>query len=933
MTRTRTFFIVPFIILAAFTFTHAQSAAELQAQLAALLQQLSALQAQLPATSGGSAPAPSVSTGGGSYGQCPNLSRTLRMGMSGSDVSSLQAFLASDPSLYPEGTVSGYFGGLTQAAVQRFQVRQGIVSSGTPDSTGYGLVGPGTRAAIARVCGGGASVPGPVSGGGCSVGGTIVPSGSTVQLYSVSQAPSGASCSSYAQTRQCINGALSGSSSHVYTSCSSATQSQCYVDGNTIPNGSSRTFYSQNKVSYGSSCGSYSQQRTCTNGVMSGSSNFYHTSCSVGDASACVVGDVSVPHASSRTFYKKSLVAYGESCSSSANALTRTCTTGTITGDTSFNKPSCTSATSSSCTLDGFAVQNGSTRDYYNTRTSPYTTGTTCAAQYKLTRKCVNGIFDGDDSFKYATCSIGAGSSCRTEDGRDVAHGTVVPLYKSPSVAYNGNCEAAANKVNRTCTNGVFSGTGTTLDFKYFACSPATAGECTTADNVKVPHASTTAMYTTASVAYGSTCTKVNRTCTNGSFGTTNAGYTYYRCSVGGAPAPTCTLQTEKVAYKPGEQVTLKWTTSNAINGTLISNGVQLGTSISGTSLASGSRANATSYSSIGDKTVSMNVMGNQSTTGQCSAVVKVQDILPPTCTLTIQKGTATPTSSVLANYGEPLTLRWTSSGATDYATSSPNVLLSATTSLNVAGGTRVITERESAYTYVFSNAGGSTSCTVNVAYNAPTCVLNTDPVTSATTKFKIGDSAKLVWTSTNADYTTLSTTGSSSRRTANSNATFDNITTDTNFSFTFAGVGGTKVCSRMIDVDTPMTMSGPAESTYQPGNTVQVSWTYVGAAAAVKVNLTLVDSVTGVKKADIATGLPSSGGYAWTIPSGWTQGGQYVVRATAMNGTTLVTRVDGFIFDISIPVSYLSNAQVAAALTALEALLKDALVRLNSWF
>jgi peptidoglycan hydrolase-like protein with peptidoglycan-binding domain len=61
-------------------------------------------------------------------------------------VAALQQFLAEDPSLYPEGTVSGYFGALTEAAVQRFQARYGIVSSGSAATTGYGAIGPKTRA-------------------------------------------------------------------------------------------------------------------------------------------------------------------------------------------------------------------------------------------------------------------------------------------------------------------------------------------------------------------------------------------------------------------------------------------------------------------------------------------------------------------------------------------------------------------------------------------------------------------------------------------------------------------------------------------------------------------------------------------------------------------------------------------------------------------
>jgi hypothetical protein len=67
--------------------------------------------------------------------------------------------LAQDPSVYPEGTVSGYFGALTEKAVQRWQAKYNVVSSGSPATTGYGVVGPRTAAAIALLCSTGASAP------------------------------------------------------------------------------------------------------------------------------------------------------------------------------------------------------------------------------------------------------------------------------------------------------------------------------------------------------------------------------------------------------------------------------------------------------------------------------------------------------------------------------------------------------------------------------------------------------------------------------------------------------------------------------------------------------------------------------------------------------------------------------------------------------
>ncbi len=68
------------------------------------------------------------------------LTRQLQQGMSGADVSALQAFLAKDATIYPQGLVTGYFGTLTTSAVSNFQARNGIAT--------VGRVGPVTMAAI-----------------------------------------------------------------------------------------------------------------------------------------------------------------------------------------------------------------------------------------------------------------------------------------------------------------------------------------------------------------------------------------------------------------------------------------------------------------------------------------------------------------------------------------------------------------------------------------------------------------------------------------------------------------------------------------------------------------------------------------------------------------------------------------------------------------
>lgn len=58
------------------------------------------------------------------------LSRQISYGARGTDVSSLQTFLATNPLIYPQGIVSGYFGPLTRSAVRSFQGQNSLVVDG-----------------------------------------------------------------------------------------------------------------------------------------------------------------------------------------------------------------------------------------------------------------------------------------------------------------------------------------------------------------------------------------------------------------------------------------------------------------------------------------------------------------------------------------------------------------------------------------------------------------------------------------------------------------------------------------------------------------------------------------------------------------------------------------------------------------------------------
>lgn len=72
----------------------------------------------------------------------------MDLGSSGPNVVELQTYLATNATIYPSGQVTGYFDVFTQSATERFQTAEGIVSEGTPATTGYGRVGPQTVARI-----------------------------------------------------------------------------------------------------------------------------------------------------------------------------------------------------------------------------------------------------------------------------------------------------------------------------------------------------------------------------------------------------------------------------------------------------------------------------------------------------------------------------------------------------------------------------------------------------------------------------------------------------------------------------------------------------------------------------------------------------------------------------------------------------------------
>lgn len=93
----------------------------LEQQIQSLMQQIQSLRTQVASTT-------------------VSLVQNLSLGSQGEQVSVLQALLAANPSIYPQGLITGYFGPLTERAVKQYQAENGIEQ--------VGIVGPQTRAKL-----------------------------------------------------------------------------------------------------------------------------------------------------------------------------------------------------------------------------------------------------------------------------------------------------------------------------------------------------------------------------------------------------------------------------------------------------------------------------------------------------------------------------------------------------------------------------------------------------------------------------------------------------------------------------------------------------------------------------------------------------------------------------------------------------------------
>lgn len=81
---------------------------------------------------------------------CFDFTESLKRGQAGQAVKELQQALEG-LGYYDYEEVTGYYGPVTEEAVKRLQADEGVVSSGEPETTGWGVFGPRTRQRVTRL--------------------------------------------------------------------------------------------------------------------------------------------------------------------------------------------------------------------------------------------------------------------------------------------------------------------------------------------------------------------------------------------------------------------------------------------------------------------------------------------------------------------------------------------------------------------------------------------------------------------------------------------------------------------------------------------------------------------------------------------------------------------------------------------------------------
>ncbi len=219
----------------------------------------------------------------------------------------------------------------------------------------------------------------------CLFNGETISHGQNLTTYLNSNVAFGGSCQS--EMRTCENGSLSGSSQ--YASCEVAAPASCLFNGQTITHGRSSIAFATSTVGFGEFC--LQESRTCTNGALSGSSQY--ASCEVAAPASCLFNGQTITHDQNVLSYATSTVGFGESCQQE----TRTCSNGALSGSSKY--ASCEVAAPASCLFNGQTITHG--QNVMGYLAPSVDAGSACKQEV---RTCANGSLSG--SYFFQSCVV-----------------------------------------------------------------------------------------------------------------------------------------------------------------------------------------------------------------------------------------------------------------------------------------------------------------------------------------------------------------------------------------------------------------------------------------------------------------------------------------------------------------------------------------------
>lgn len=263
--------------------------------------------------------------------------------------------------------------------------------------------------------------------------------GTAVNAYQSSSVPYGDLC--VMESRACSNGALSGS--YNYSSCLPAAPNVCKFNGQDIAHGQVIKAFQNSSVKFGNEC--VSEDRTCSNGTLSGSYNY--SNCNPDAPNTCRFNGQDVAHGQNVFAWSVSTVKFGESCDNFKEE--RTCDDGALSG--SFEFGSCQEDAPKLCKFNGQDVAHGEWVTAYSESSVAY--NETCDAVSEK-RTCTDGELSG--TFTFASCDVAVAKSCLFS-GNTYAHGETWVVFKDASPSFTDHDACDDEKHTDKCTDGQFN--------------------------------------------------------------------------------------------------------------------------------------------------------------------------------------------------------------------------------------------------------------------------------------------------------------------------------------------------------------------------------------------------------------------------------------------------------------------------------------------